>query len=149
MLEVFEIPQSLVDKVQQILHETNKTNPEVIYEEEILHEVSPPNPAIEKWIKANKKRFEKEYGSQKGKEVLYGKAWSMYHEEIEMESTEHDKKEVAVAPRHENDSKVILEKGKKRENELDEKEKIIWNPEVYPDRINSDNVDSNKTQRTV
>lgn len=45
---------------------------------EKLNEVAPPNPKIEKWIKANKERFVKEYGPKKGKEVLYAKAWKMH-----------------------------------------------------------------------
>jgi len=46
--------------------------------EEELQEVAPPNPKIEKWIKANKERFMKEYGPEKGKQVLYAKAWKMH-----------------------------------------------------------------------
>lgn len=46
--------------------------------EEEINEVAPPNPKIEKWIKANKERFVKEYGAKKGKEVLYAKAWKMH-----------------------------------------------------------------------
>lgn len=44
----------------------------------ILLEKAPPDPKIEKWIKSNKKRFINEYGPEKGKEVLYAKAWKMY-----------------------------------------------------------------------
>lgn len=49
-----------------------------IKEEEEIQEVAPPNPKIEKWIKANKERFVKEYGPEKGKQVLYAKAWKMH-----------------------------------------------------------------------
>lgn len=44
-----------------------------------LAEAAPPDPEIEKWIKANKDRFKKEYGTEKGLEVLYAKAWQMYN----------------------------------------------------------------------
>lgn len=47
-------------------------------EENIINEVAPPNPKIEKWIKANKERFMKEYGKEKGTQVLYAKAWKMH-----------------------------------------------------------------------
>jgi hypothetical protein len=43
-----------------------------------LDEVAPPNPKIEKWIKSNKERFVKEYGKEKGMQVLYAKAWKMH-----------------------------------------------------------------------
>jgi hypothetical protein len=46
--------------------------------EEVLDEVAPPNPKIEAWIKANKERFIKEYGKEKGTQVLYAKAWKMH-----------------------------------------------------------------------
>ena len=46
--------------------------------EDILNEVAPPNPKIEKWIKSNKERFVKEYGKEKGMQVLYAKAWKMH-----------------------------------------------------------------------
>lgn len=46
--------------------------------EEAINEVAPPNPKIEKWIKANKERFVKEYGKEKGTQVLYAKAWKMH-----------------------------------------------------------------------
>lgn len=46
--------------------------------EETLDEVAPPNPKIEKWIKSNKERFVKEYGKEKGMQVLYAKAWKMH-----------------------------------------------------------------------
>lgn len=48
-------------------------------QEETLNEVSPPDPKIEKWIIANKERFKKEYGAEKGMQVLYAKAWDMYN----------------------------------------------------------------------
>ena len=44
-----------------------------------LIEESPPDPEIETWIKKNKARFKKEYGDEKGLEVLYGRAWVMYN----------------------------------------------------------------------
>lgn len=49
-----------------------------IKEDEEINEVAPPNPKIEKWIKANKERFIKEYGKEKGTQVLYAKAWKMH-----------------------------------------------------------------------
>jgi len=127
-MELFDIPQSLVDKVNRVLNES-----------EDVQEVSAPGQ--EAWIKANKERFEREYGAEKGKEVLYAKAWKMHKEE-----TEHDQKKVAIPPRHQDDSKVLLEKGKKKD-EVDEAkgEKIIFNPEVHPDRIN----EPDKVQKTV
>jgi len=133
MYDMFDNP-ALVEKIAKFLQ---KPKPEVISENEELQEVSAPGQ--ESWIKANKARFEKEYGVEKGKEVLYAKAWKMHEEE-----TEHDQKKVAVSPRHEDDSKVLLEKGKKKD--VDEaKEKIIFDPEVHPDRIN----EPDKNQRTV
>lgn len=44
-----------------------------------LFEKAPPDPKIESWIKKNKKRFIDEYGEKKGIEILYSKAWKMYH----------------------------------------------------------------------
>lgn len=46
--------------------------------EEDIQEVAPPSPKIEKWIKDNKERFVKEYGKEKGMQVLYAKAWKMH-----------------------------------------------------------------------
>lgn len=46
--------------------------------EENLDEVAPPSPKIEKWINSNKERFVKEYGKEKGMQVLYAKAWKMH-----------------------------------------------------------------------
>jgi hypothetical protein len=46
--------------------------------EDTINEVAPPNPKIEAWIKANKERFIKEYGKEKGTQVLYAKAWKMH-----------------------------------------------------------------------
>jgi hypothetical protein len=47
-------------------------------DQEIVNEVAPPNPKIEAWIKSNKERFVKEYGKEKGMQVLYAKAWKMH-----------------------------------------------------------------------
>jgi hypothetical protein len=49
-----------------------------IVKEEDIQEVAPPSPKIEKWIKANKERFIKQYGKEKGTQVLYAKAWKMH-----------------------------------------------------------------------
>jgi hypothetical protein len=38
-----------------------------------INEVAPPGK--EGWVKANKDRFSKQYGKEKGMKVLYGKAW--------------------------------------------------------------------------
>lgn len=46
--------------------------------EEDIQEVAPPDPKIEAWIKSNKERFIKQYGKEKGMQVLYGKAWNMH-----------------------------------------------------------------------
>jgi hypothetical protein len=46
--------------------------------ESVLSEESPPDADIEKWIKDNKESFKQKYGSDKGLEVLYATAWSMY-----------------------------------------------------------------------
>ena len=139
--DVFQIPKSLLEKVQAILDEGKEENPE----RSPLQETSAPGQ--EHWIKSNKARFEKEYGTEKGKQVLYAKAWKMHKEETETEETEPDKKQIAVAPRHSKDgSKVLLEKGKKKDKEeLEEKEKIIFNPEVHPDRI----TEPDKVQKTT
>lgn len=45
----------------------------------VISEAAPPDAKIEKWIKSNKERFKKEYGEDKGTEVLYAKAWKMYN----------------------------------------------------------------------
>lgn len=45
-------------------------------EKKPIDEVSPPG--LEDWIKSNKKRFVKEYGKEKGMQVLYAKAWKMH-----------------------------------------------------------------------
>lgn len=42
-----------------------------------VNEVHPPG--MEDWIKSNKARFTKEYGAEKGTQVLYATAWDMYH----------------------------------------------------------------------
>jgi hypothetical protein len=44
-----------------------------------INESSPPDTEIEKWINDNKSRFSKEYGSERGKQVLYATAWRMYN----------------------------------------------------------------------
>lgn len=49
-----------------------------VKEEVEVNEVAPPNPKIEAWIKANKERFYKQYGKEKGEKVLYAKAWKMH-----------------------------------------------------------------------
>lgn len=46
--------------------------------EESLDEVAPPSAKIEKWINSNKERFVKQYGKEKGMQVLYAKAWKMH-----------------------------------------------------------------------
>jgi hypothetical protein len=46
----------------------------------IINEKAPPDPKIEDWIKSNKERFIKQYGKEKGIQVLYSKAWAMYGE---------------------------------------------------------------------
>jgi hypothetical protein len=45
-------------------------------EKKPIDEVAPPG--LEDWIKSNKKRFVKEYGKEKGMQVLYAKAWKMH-----------------------------------------------------------------------
>jgi hypothetical protein len=49
--------------------------------EEELNEKAPPG--MEKWVKANKKKFKKEYGADKGEEVLYATAWKRHNESVE------------------------------------------------------------------
>ena len=51
--------------------------------EEVLNEVSAPGQ--EEWIKANKKRFIERYGEEKGKRILYAKAWKMAKEEVSLD----------------------------------------------------------------
>lgn len=58
-------------------------------EEVEIQETAPPNPKIEKWIKANKSRFVKEYGKEKGMEVLYAKAWKMHNESSPATTTDY------------------------------------------------------------
>ena len=62
----------------------------IVKEENIINEVAPPNPKIEKWIKANKERFIKEYGKEKGTQVLYAKAWKMHGQSESGSSTNTD-----------------------------------------------------------
>lgn len=47
-------------------------------QEAIMNETAPPSKKLENWIKANKERFYKEYGEEKGKKVLYATAWRMH-----------------------------------------------------------------------
>lgn len=53
--------------------------------EETLSEKSPPGKSAENWIKANKSRFIKQYGEEKGKEILYAKAWKLFGETVNLE----------------------------------------------------------------
>jgi len=55
---------------------------EMVEEEVQLDEVSAPGQ--EDWIKANKQRFIKQYGKEKGTRILYAKAWKMAKEEVEL-----------------------------------------------------------------
>jgi len=121
MFDAFDLPLSLIKKVQNIL-EDNKPLPPGLD----LHEISPTDPKIEKWIKANKGRFEKEYGVEKGKEVLYAKAWKLSKEELELEASGFGKE-----PEFPEDKKEDDDKPKKG------KEKIIMNPMVEPEKISS------------
>lgn len=59
---------------------------EMVEEEVQLDEVSAPGQ--EDWIKANKERFIKQYGEEKGKRILYAKAWKMAKEEFELNEGE-------------------------------------------------------------
>jgi len=43
-----------------------------------INEQSPPDSMIEKWINENRQEFSKQYGPQKGRQVLYATAWRMY-----------------------------------------------------------------------
>lgn len=43
-----------------------------------LKEIAPPDKDIERWIRANKDRFKKEYGVERGLEILYRTAWKNY-----------------------------------------------------------------------
>ena len=61
-----------------------------VVKENIINEVAPPNPKIEKWIKSNKERFVKEYGKEKGMQVLYAKAWKMHGQSESGSSTNTD-----------------------------------------------------------
>lgn len=44
-----------------------------------ITEEAPPDSNIEKWIKDNKTEFTKQYGEEKGKQILYATAWKMYN----------------------------------------------------------------------
>lgn len=44
-----------------------------------INESAPPDAEVEKWINDNKTEFSKQYGSEKGKQVLYATAWRMYN----------------------------------------------------------------------
>jgi hypothetical protein len=44
-----------------------------------INESAPPDVDIEKWINNNQQEFSKQYGSEKGKQVLYATAWRMYN----------------------------------------------------------------------
>lgn len=48
-----------------------------------LYEKAPPDPKIEDWIQKNKERFKKEYGDEKGIQVLYSTAWKMYDKKVD------------------------------------------------------------------
>ena len=43
-----------------------------------FHEVAPPSAGAERFIKANKAKFKKQYGQKNGEKVLYATAWKLY-----------------------------------------------------------------------
>lgn len=47
--------------------------------EGVVNEKAPPG--MEDWVKSNKAKFKKEYGDEKGEEVLYATAWKMHNKE--------------------------------------------------------------------
>lgn len=68
-------------KLSQILEEIALSEKDgcdtMVPDEKPLDEVSPPGKDYETWIKKNKARFIKQYGPEKGKQVLYARAWKM------------------------------------------------------------------------
>lgn len=75
-------PSKLSKLATKVSHKIRGTKPNPFdppfNEETQLNEVSPPGAKAESWIKANKKRFYDEYGPEKGKKILYAKAWEMF-----------------------------------------------------------------------
>jgi len=47
--------------------------------EGVVNEKAPPG--MEDWVKSNKAKFKKQYGDEKGTEVLYATAWKMHNKE--------------------------------------------------------------------
>lgn len=43
-----------------------------------FHEVAPPSAGAERFIKANKAKFKKQYGEKNGEKVLYATAWKLF-----------------------------------------------------------------------
>lgn len=78
-------------KLSQILEEISIIEKEEA-EESALDEVSPPGKDYETWIKKNKARFIKQYGPEKGKQVLYARAWKMKNQYKTYEEELHKKK---------------------------------------------------------
>lgn len=65
----------------------------------VVTEVTPPG--MEAWVKANKKRFKKEYGDAEGERILYATAWDMYHKgksEVAKDVRQADEQDVSSIP---------------------------------------------------
>jgi hypothetical protein len=54
----------------------------------IVQEVTPPG--MESWVKANKSKFIKQYGQDKGLNILYSTAWDMHNKKKSEEASRMD-----------------------------------------------------------
>lgn len=86
-LELKNLDHGKLEDIENYLQhyhaEMNKvaTESEEDESDEELNEKAPPG--MEKWVKSNKKKFKKEYGADKGEEVLYATAWKRHNESVE------------------------------------------------------------------
>jgi hypothetical protein len=71
----FVITRKTLTPMREFSGDTIEVKPPLPGEQ--VNEFHPPG--MEDWITANKARFKKEYGDEKGIQVLYAKAWDMYH----------------------------------------------------------------------
>jgi hypothetical protein len=73
-----DISSFLIKHAANLANESDETD---MADETELTEKAPPG--MEKWVKANKSKFKKEYGPEKGEEVLYATAWKHHNESVE------------------------------------------------------------------
>jgi hypothetical protein len=67
--------------------------------EGMVYEKAPPDPEIEKWINANKQKFIKQYGKEKGMEVLYATAWKKHGSKNEAKTLRYSEEDPSMTTR--------------------------------------------------